>query len=413
MRNRIPIALLTASLSLSGFLIGCGGGSGSSSPPPPPPPPPANNVQAVAVNGGPVPGQIYPDGAFTSVTVCVPNTSTCQTVDGILVDTGSVGLRLLASAIPGLTLPKMTGNGGVTFYNCVSFVDGSFMWGPVAQADVKMAGEVASGGSIHLVQDPTGFTVPTACSNGGVDEDNLNALGANGILGVGLEPLDCGPACDPSAGGTAPPVYFSCGASGNCQAAFVAMAKQVNNPVVLFSTDNNGLILQMQPLSAPAATATGSLIFGIGTQSNNQVGSAKIFTLDNFDNFTTKFNSQTLTGSFIDSGSNGFFFSDAAIAQCAGNSIAPGFFCPASPQNLSAQNIGVNSAQSTVNFSVGNAVTMFQSNPGDSAFPALGGSGFTGSFDWGLPFFYGRSVFVAIDGQTMPAGTAASPWWAY
>ena len=411
MRNRIPIALLTASLPLSGFLIGCGGSS--SSPPPPPPPPPGNNVQAVAVNGGPVPGQIYPDGAFTSVTVCVPNTSTCQTVDGILVDTGSVGLRLLASAIPGLTLPKMTGNGGVTFYNCVSFVDGSFMWGPVAQADVKMAGEVASGGSIHLVQDPTGFTVPTACSNGGVDEDNLNALGANGILGVGLEPLDCGPACDPSAGGTAPPVYFSCGASGNCQAAFVALAKQVNNPVVLFSTDNNGLILQMQPLSAPAATATGSLIFGIGTQSNNQVGSAKIFTLDNFDNFTTKFNSQTLTGSFIDSGSNGFFFSDAAIAQCAGNSIAPGFFCPASPQNLSAQNIGVNSAQSTVNFSVGNAVTMFQSNPGDSAFPALGGSGFTGSFDWGLPFFYGRSVFVAIDGQTMPAGTAAPPWWAY
>jgi hypothetical protein len=32
-------------------------------------------------------------------------------------------------------------------------------------------------------------------------------------------------------------------------------------------------------------------------------------------------------------------------------------------------------------------------------------------FDWGLPFFYGRRVFVAIEGNTV-AGKAA-PFWAY
>jgi hypothetical protein len=411
-RNRIcSVALVMVSVSLSGLLVACGSSNGNSSPPPPPPP--VNNVQAIAVNGGPVPGQIYPDGAFTSVTVCVPNSTTCQTVNGILVDTGSVGLRILASAIPNLNLPKLTGNGGVSFYDCVSFIDGSFLWGPVAQADVKMAGEAASASSVHLVEDPVGFSVPPACSNGGVDDDSLAALGANGILGVGPEPLDCGLACDPGVGGTPPPVYFGCLSTGNCQTAFVSASKQVINPVVLFSKDNNGVILEMQALSSPAATATGSMIFGIGTESNNQLGSAKVFTLDNFDNFTTNFNHQSLTASFIDSGSNGLFFPDTEIPQCAANSIAPGFYCPSSTDNLSAQNVGANNMQSTLNFTVGNAVNMFQSNASDAAFPALGGGGFTGSFDWGLPFFYGRNVFVAIDGQAVPAGEPSAPWWAY
>jgi len=407
-RKQPSVGALLISLSLAGLLVGCGGSSSTSTPPPPP----VSNVQTIAVDGGPVPGQIYPDGAFTSVTVCEPGTTTCQTVNGILVDTGSVGLRVLASAIPGLSLPKLT-SGSDTFYDCVSFIDGSFLWGPVAEADVKMAGEVASASPVHLIEDPSGFAVPTGCSNGGVDEDSQAALGANGILGVGPEPLDCGLACDPSIGGTPPPVYFGCLSTGSCLTAFVPIGQQVVNPIVLFPADNNGVILKMQALSSPAATATGSMIFGIGTQSNNQLGSATVFTLDNFDNFTTKFNSQTLTSSFIDSGSNGFFFDDSAIPQCPVSSIAPGFFCPASTANLSAQNLGTNSAQNTVNFSLGNAVDMFQSNPGDTAFPTLGGPGFTGSFDWGLPFFYGRNVFVAIDGQTVPSGKPAAPWWAY
>jgi hypothetical protein len=390
------------------LLAGCGGNSSANQQPPPA----TSNTQQITVDGGPVPGQLYADAAFTSVTICVPKSSNCATVNGILVDTGSFGLRILKSAIPSLSLPVLT-QGGSTIYDCVSFVDGSFLFGQVAQADIKMAGEVASAASIHVVADPSGFTVPTACSNGGVDENNQQALGANGILGVGPEPVDCGFACDPSTGGQPPPVYFSCGAAGNCQLAFVTLSQQVVNPVVLFPKDNNGVLVQLPSINGAAPTVTGSLIFGIGTQTNNALpNTATVFELDPFDNFTTHFNNQVLNQSFVDSGSNGLFFPDSAIPQCPVN-VAPGFYCPTTTLNLSAQNSSQNGASNTVNFSVDNAVNVFNANPTDAAFSNLAGPMSAGSFDWGLPFFYGRTVFTSIDGQGVPTGQPAAPWWAY
>jgi len=47
---------------------------------------------------------------------------------------------------------------------------------------------------------------------------------------------------------------------------------------------------------------------------------------------------------------------------------------------------------------------------GDSVFPNLGGPS-AGNFDWGLPFFFGRNVFTAIETRNTPAGTG--PFWAY
>jgi Protein of unknown function (DUF3443) len=47
---------------------------------------------------------------------------------------------------------------------------------------------------------------------------------------------------------------------------------------------------------------------------------------------------------------------------------------------------------------------------GNAAFNDLGGPN-PGTFDWGMPFFFGRNVFVAIDGRQTPAGPA--PYWAY
>src|SRR5471030_982150 len=104
-------------VALCMVVISCGGGGGSASTPPPTPiPPPAqptppaptSNVASVIVDAGPLPTtNPSVNTLFTSVTVCVPGTTTCQTIDHIEVDTGSFGLRILSEALT-LALPVET-----------------------------------------------------------------------------------------------------------------------------------------------------------------------------------------------------------------------------------------------------------------------------------------------------------------
>src|SRR4029077_10019456 len=89
------------------------------------------NVAPITVNAGPAGN--YANGAFTSVTVCVPGSSTCQTIDGVLVDTGSTGLRLLSSALTIKLTQQETGTGNPVV-ECLPFL-GSYTWGPVQTAD--------------------------------------------------------------------------------------------------------------------------------------------------------------------------------------------------------------------------------------------------------------------------------------
>jgi hypothetical protein len=377
--------------------VGCGGGGGNSGSIPASS---QTNVQTITVNGGPL--SDYPNAAFTSVTVCVPGTSTCQTIDDVLVDTGSSGLRLLSSALK-LSLPAQQ-TGGSNLGECVQFADLFYIWGSIQTADVKLAGEIASSVPIHVL-DHTFSTIPNDCSNSGFEEDDLLSLGANGILGIGPSQYDCGVSCAPS-NGPQPCTYYTCTSSG-CSSASVVLSQQVQNPVALFSTDNNGVIIELPAVSGPTTSLNGSMIFGIGTRSNNGLGSATVFTLNQYASINTTFNSRVMPYSFIDSGSNGYYFPDSAINQCTYNI---GFYCPATTLNLTATNEGYNGKSNNVSFSVGNADNMFSANPNDAVFNTLAGDT-SGYFDWGLPFFYGRNVYTAIDGKNTPAGSG--PYWAY
>lgn len=391
-----------SAFTLLSLFAACGGGSshnnsssgGGSS---------ANNSQPIAVNAGPADN--YANGVFTSVTICASGTTNCQTIDGILVDTGSFGLRVLSSAIGSLdgALTQQTASNGNNVVECAQFVD-SVVWGPVKSADVSMAGETASDVPIQVI-DPTVASIPAACSSIGPAEEDVSHLGANGILGIGFFVSDCGGACAVTGSGN-PGFYYSCSGS-NCQVIGEAIAQQVQNPVAHFSSDNNGVLVSLPQTTSSAASVNGSLIFGIGTQSNNGMGSAQIYNPDNNGNLKTNYKNTTYEG-FLDSGSNAYFFLDSsttAMPNCP--SPEQGFYCPTSSTNFTATNNSASgSASSTINFTIDNANQLF-SDTSDNAFPTLGGSN-PNTFDWGLPFFYGRNIFVAFES---PYG--AGPYWAY
>ena len=348
----------------------------------------------------------YTNGAFTSVTVCAPSTSTCQTIDGMLVDTGSSGLRILSSALTiSLTQPKSSDGNPVV--ECLPFVSG-FTWGPVQSADIQISGEKASSVPIQVIS-PTDFPVPTSCSDRGASENTLSALGANGILGVGNFAQDCGAACA-TTGASNPGLYYECPSSG-CVVIAESLAQQVQNPVALFPTDNNGVIVELPAVSAPQASINGSLIFGIGTQSNNGLNGATVYALNDKGNFTTSFNNQSYDHSFLASGSNGLYFLTASTAGIPVCTDATSFYCPSSTQNLTATTQGSNGSSGQIKFSVANADSLFNGNPTDFVFADLAGPNTLAGFDWGLPFFYGRNVFTAIGGKTTPGGSG--PYWAY
>jgi len=401
---------LVAFLCIAGLLGACGGGSsggGSSSPSASATAAPADNVQPVSVNPGPEGN--YVNGLFTSVTVCVPGTSECQTVNDILVDTGSFGLRILGSAVA-IPLPGQVDAPGNSIAECTPFV-ASLLWGPVANASIQISGESASNVPVQLI-GPSNFQgPPTECTNIGFPlADTIAKLGANGILGIGMFIQDCGSACASNVAN--PDFYYSCSSSG-CVTTTVSLQNQVQNPIPSFSKDNNGELIQLPAVGAEgASTASGSLIFGIGTQANNGLGSAQVYTTNNVGNFTTVFDGVSYPSSFIDTGSNGLFFLTSGvtgIAQCGDDDT--GFYCPSQTVSLAAQNVGQNGTSGTVAFSIANAQQLFSTE--NAAFNNLGGPGLSAfdGFDWGVPFFFGRVVFVAIAGAQTPAGLG--PYFAY
>jgi hypothetical protein len=434
--QRYSISILLAGAML---IAGCGGSSSSTSTSTSGTGSTTANVLAISVNGGPTANQldggIYPNGAFATATICAPgSTTSCATVSGLLVDTGSTGLRVLQSAMPSLSLPTVNASNGSAAYDCVSFVDDAYIWGPVQQADVTLGGETANNLPIQVISSSTG--VPSSCSDGNTaDLDTLAELGFNGILGVGSEPTDCFyegvSVCSPTSGLTSAPypAYYTCSGT-TCSPVFIATNDQVTNPVVLFPTDNNGVIVELPSVSGSAATVSGSLVFGIGTESNNQLlSTATIFTLT-CDDFATTFEGQSYgitnpttcagPGSFIDSGSAALFFPNAAnLPICSSDTPAGNlseFYCPASTDSLTATQLGAGGTSESISFSVQNAEALFTSSSTDSdaAFSGLAGTNPSGvGFDWGLPFFYGVHLYSSIDGQSVPTGTPAAPWWAH
>ena len=367
------------------------------------------NTVAATVDTGPTGNGL--NILYVTVTVCAPGTATCQTIDHMQLDTGSQGVRILSEVLLDplkSALTTRTSGAGHALVECAQFGDG-YSWGPVKTVDLTMSGRTAAGLSVHVIGDPAypPTSVPTPCKNGPGgpnEEDTVAAFGANGIVGVGYFLQDCGTGCP--ADGT---VYSDCIAT-TCSNYAATTAEQVANPVGQFATDNNGVIVQLPAVVGAATSLSGSLVFGIGTAANNALPSGAIIyqVSPTSGEFTAQFASMSLTHSFVDSGSNAYFFPNIGtpmLMPCVSPNAS--FYCPATDTTVSADIMSFDGLHSLpVTVPVKNLNELVQT---DAVFPGLAGTitGFPSSFDFGLPFFFGKSVYVAFEGTTL--GTTAAP----
>ena len=398
---------------------------------------------------------------YTSITVCVHGQPTnCQTIDHILIDTGSTGVRIFNTALNGLSLPALQ-VAGSNAYECMEFQDGN-SWGSLRVADIVMNGETAGSQTVQVIGDSESIASGvTACKNavppGATPlaslSDDVTGLQANGVIGVSYFAQDCGPGCaDPANTGPGGTNWFYTCPGGTCAQTAVPVAQQPSNPALALAVDNQGVILTLDAVpsgAVGAANLKGRLIFGLGTQANNGAsalaGGASVYVASSgavaLTGAVTYTNgSYSVPGSggaavsgFIDSGSNALFLPDTTISNdCTSKPIGwyatppspvtSGCTTPAASRFPVAVSVGLTNSAGTVvqqPLTIADAAVLF-SNTSDNAFATLGapaGSGPSSStwgLDLGLPFFIGKSIAIAIEGQaqTVPAA-GTGPYWAF
>jgi hypothetical protein len=386
-------------------LAGCGGGGGGGVVGASSKVPSASQApNAVAVTVDQTFG--FVNAPYVTVTICAPGTSNCATIDHVQVDTGSVGLRLLRSAVPaslGLVNQKDSAQGN-TMAECVEFGSG-VAWGPVSTVDLKVAGETASSLPVQIVDDSFA-SVPADCSNEGPDiaAKGAASLGGNGLIGLDVIRHDCQTSCQDAAAS----LYYDC-AGSNCTGVAVPLAEQVPNPVTKFATDNNGMTLSFPAVAEGGqGSVSGTMTFGVNTQSNNVLPStAQQMTTSVFGEVTASFSGVPMPG-FVDSGSGAYFFVDQSIGQCPASFSSQPWFCPASPATISASLQSDSGVTLGVSFPLFNTVSEL-SNGGNAAHAGIGQNVglFGGSeLDLGMPFLYGKTITFGIQGNDdFTAGT--------
>jgi hypothetical protein len=418
---------------------------------------PSNSV-SVTVSLGPAGTSV--NTPLTTITVCQPGTTNCTTIPNVMVDIGSVGLRVLSTYVSGLALPQVYDpSSGYPVYECVEWGGLSYSWGQVQMATVQIGGESASqvpaayGGTansgIPIQVISPGVTPPTEVYyqgqviynpclvnpatdqlSGGNNDDSVASFRGYAILGVGNFLQDCGIDCTSLT--TTNGEYLACGSIGSstCDIDAVSLQNQVWNPVAAFSSsDTNGLVLQLASIPASGqATANGTLTFGIDTQPNNAIpNTATIYGLDQYGLFESVVFGNTVYSppsnpGFIDSGSVLLYVSDpTTLTSVTGidtvDCTSSILYCPAQTLNFDITVNGSNGASGTVPLSIANAASVLNPNPTFAAFNDLGANGGTSPandmFDLGLGFFFGRTVFVGIAGTSVSGVTYDNGYWAF
>jgi hypothetical protein len=158
----------------------------------------------------------------------------------------------------------------------------------------------------------------------------------------------------------------------------------VSNPVALFPTDNNGVVFDIPEIPAGGAVnVQGSLYFGIGTESNNQLAGATIYQFP-----LTAYLNTVAYGAGFDSGTAYFGLLNNGVFAFPTCGV---IYCPASPTALSVEIAGANGEATILDVVAADiSPAQNQAMTADSMYvgPSYGGNTVT----LGFSFFYGRRI---------------------
>jgi hypothetical protein len=322
-------------------------------------------------------------------------------VNNVIYDTGSVGVRILSSALPSNFLTANTIS-GKTVSECEVFASG-YTWGDVANATVQL-GQMTTPSAIPIqVIGQSSSTTPSACSSNGTNLSNISGLAANGIIGIGLFNQDCGSTC---AAVSNAGFYYGC-SNGTCSTIAVPVAQQIQNPVSSMSSDNNGTVISLPSIpSTGSSSVTGNIYLGIGTRNNNTLSNPTVYNTSTYGYINITYNGTTYPKSFIDSGSSLVGVIDSSIPTCTA-SYSSGLLCPTSDLTKTitlANSSKTVSGNSTIYFS--NATSLL--NNGNNAYYNIGQplySTLSSGVDLGLGFFFGKSIATGIEGYSSSYGS--------
>lgn len=387
---------------ISCILTACGGGSGnndnnssSSS---------SGSTNNTTLNQIPVtistgPQNNYLNGLFGSITLC-NSSNACTTVNNVIFDTGSVGVRVLKSALPnGFLTADSDGNGG-TYSNCGVFASG-YTWGDVASATMTLGGLTSSQKvPVHIIGQ-SNYSIPSSSGNGSA-MNTVSSLGANGIIGIGLFKYDCGSTCV----NYQTTAYYSC-KSGTCTSTKIPLTSQLLNPVAAMPAPyNNGNVISLPSISSTGSkNVNGSIYLGIGNATNNTITPTAIINTDTNGYINATMNGKSFSQSFLDSGTSIYGITDSSIPLCSQSGFTD-YFCPSSTYSTSILLSNAAKTQnSTVTLTIDNAYNLIQT--GNNAFynMAFNFSSWYSSVDLGLTFFFGKNVATGIEGTSSNIGS--------
>ena len=408
---RIAKATILSSVLLI-ILSACNSGSGSNTsnstnpvPTPLPTPTSPNLMISVSQNNGSsnICGNL--NIPCVTVTICSPTDSkSCQTVDNILIDSGSVGLRVFNTALGSLAsdLPYETSN-DEDIGDCVGYGDYSANWGPVVTAAISLGGQTTTQNVPMQIINASFVDKGTACltSLGGGYKlaTSPSQSGYNGILGVA--PLVHDTVTN----------YFTCTSSQCTESMSLESSLLVSNPIAYLSESyESGITFQFPAIGANGASnVTGYAIFGVGSNNENTFESGvNIYPISINGNCRLFICMQTLLSGtsthygFLDTGSNFLYFDDIQIPKDSSS-----FYTPSSTITLSPNNLSISGVIAT-NLNIANADNLLSNN--NSAFDNIGAN-LSSYLDYGLPFFYGKTVYICFDGMT--CNGTPGPYWAF